>query len=133
MSRKKVCAFVVESVAELCPVVPATSDHTTGGARLVALCRWTLGLAVQFSVNVVAVLVPTDMLPGFAMTVPVIWKLSKLRVPPAPVKVKTSPAPVTLPVKLLEATEPMAALLPVPVPLTDNESHCEAAGLNVFE
>ena len=73
---------------------------------------------------------PTAKLP---VLVVVMRKLSKLTVPPAAVWVKTNPAPVILPVKLVEIAEPMVAPVPVPLPLTDNESHCEAAGLNTFE
>ena len=71
-------------------MVPGTSDQSV--VRLVALCKCTFGLAVQFIVNVVAVLDATEMLPRFAMvTVPVTWKLSRLKFP-APVNTDTSAA-----------------------------------------
>ncbi len=57
-------SLVVLMVAEPCPVVPGTSVQTTGGVRLVALCKLTFMPAVQFSVNIFPANEPTKMLPS---------------------------------------------------------------------
>ena len=63
---------------------------------------------------------------GLNCPVAVIRKLSKLCVPPWTVCVKTSPAPVMLPSRLLVATTPMTAFVERMV----SEFQNVAAGLN---
>src|ERR1700679_1783405 len=94
INRKNILVFgVLVMVAVACPRVPGTFAQAAGGFRLVVLCNWIPAPAVQLSVNEVGVLAPTEMPPGLAMAVPVIWKSSTLKLP-APVKLNTRPAPV---------------------------------------
>lgn len=63
ISRKNIWVFVVPMTADPCPVVFGTSDHTTGGAKLVALCKCTFAPAVQLNVNEFPPMIPAAMLP----------------------------------------------------------------------
>ena len=130
INRKNVLPAVLDTVAEACPRVPGTFDHATGGFRLVVLCNWILGPAVQLKVSVVAVLLLSNSLPGLVMTVPVIWKSSTLKLPAA-VKLKTRPAPVMLPLKFALAGPPTVAPVPEMVRLSQLAAVGEKAWVTV--